>query len=208
MEVSWLIVVLLGILSCLIARGNKSNARHESKKSRKNSKNSSKLDTIALKSSKRRKVIVPTRKVSLNEKAASSFDFIKKSLTTTASQALAASSKLSRKLKYHFSSDFESLLLKMTLPNDAIIDDRDLGRYSATIDSFARNMDVTSKSNPYRVTLRKLWSKQVERDGRSVIKATYLLHFLLRNTAPEDCVIFKRLMTKMVRYYRRTLDDS
>ena len=52
-------------------------------------------------------------------------------------------------------------------------------------------MDLYSSSNPYRVTLRKLWAKMCERDWRTVVKAVYMFHQLLAQVEPEDAVIFK-----------------
>lgn len=79
------------------------------------------------------------------------------------------------------------------------MDENHLERFLATIETFVRNLDVTSTSNPYRVTLRKLWSKMAETDGRTVLKGTFLLHAVLRYTQPEDTVIFKALISKMSR---------
>ena len=87
----------------------------------------------------------------------------------------------------------------MTAPTNTKPDEDDVERFVATVETFVRNMDVTSQSNPYRVTLRKLWTKAAEPDGRTVLKAQYLLHILLRNTSPEDAIIFKTLLNKMMR---------
>jgi hypothetical protein len=87
----------------------------------------------------------------------------------------------------------------MTAPDESKPVADDVDRFIATIDTFVRNVDVTSQSNPYRVTLRKLWHKAAELDANTVIKALYLLHTILRNAAPEDSVIFKTLLSKMSR---------
>lgn len=43
-------------------------------------------------------------------------------------------------------------------------------------------------SNPYRVTLRKLWAKMAEKDWRTVAKALYIFHVLLRCALLFVCV--------------------
>lgn len=97
------------------------------------------------------------------------------------------------------SSDFEALLLRMTTPDDSRPDDNDVDRFMATIETFARDMDFKSETNPYRVTLRKLWHKMQETDGRTILKSFFLLHTLLRYSQPEDALIFKTLLTKMMK---------
>jgi hypothetical protein len=120
-------------------------------------------------------------------------------LLANAGAALATTGKVQRQLKTYFSSDYEQLLLRMTAPEDTKPDADDVERFVATIETFVRNLDVTSPSNPYRVTLRKLWTKAAEPDGRTTLKALYLLHTVLRSATPEDAVIFKTLLNKMVR---------
>ena len=90
-----------------------------------------------------------------------------------------------------FSSDYESLLLKMTAPTDSRVNNNDLEQFLATIETFVRNMDVTSQSNPYRVTLRKLWTKMSEPDGRSALKGLFIMHAMLRYAQVEDAIVFK-----------------
>jgi hypothetical protein len=100
-------------------------------------------------------------------------------------------------MKSYFSSDFEALLLRLTQPNDNQPRKDDIERVIATVSTFVRNVDINSENNPYRVTLRKLWTKVAEPDPRTTIKALYLLHMLLRHSDPEDSMIFKKLIEKM-----------
>ena len=146
-----------------------------------------------------KRVILPVRKMSLASMAFRSIEGLKVTLQTSADAALSSSGKVQRQLKSYFSSDFEVLLLRMTAPDNLRLSADDLDCFVATIETFVRNMDVTSQSNPYRVTLRKIWTKAAEIDGRSVLKAQFLLHTLLKTTTPEDSLIFKTLLRKMLR---------
>jgi hypothetical protein len=141
---------------------------------------------------KSRPAVVPVRKESYALKALRSMEIIK-------GAAFSSTGKVQRQFKSYFSSDFEVLLLRMTTPDDSRADEEDLEQFIGTIETFVRNMDVTSQSNPYRVTLRKIWTKAAESDGLTVLKAQFLLHSILRNTTPEDSLIFKTLLKKMLR---------
>lgn len=146
-----------------------------------------------------KRAIIPVRKMSLASMAFKSIEGFKVTLQTSADAALSSTGKVQRQLKSYFSSDFEVLLLRMTAPDNLRLSAEDLDSFVATIETFVRNMDVTSQSNPYRVTLRKIWTKAAETDGRSVLKAQFLLHTLLKTTTPEDSLIFKTLLRKMLR---------
>ena len=148
---------------------------------------------------KYRKYIVPRSKVPFSIKALNNLNVVREKVKKTVDSALASSKHIKRSVKSYFSSDFEVLLLQMTSPDDNPPDNADINRFMATIETFVRNMDVTSASNPYRVTLRKLWSKLTEKDFRTVVKGLYLLHILLRNSQPEDALVFKTLLAKMIR---------
>ena len=47
------------------------------------------------------------------------------------------------------------------------------------------------------MTLRKLWAKMAEKDWRTVSKALFVFHIVLRDAEPEDAVIFKTLLDKV-----------
>lgn len=86
----------------------------------------------------------------------------------------------------------------MTFPNDEVINRKDINKFIATIKSFVVNKDLYAENNPYRVTLRKLWKKMIEKDARTKLKALYMLHLLLIITEPEDNCIFRALIYRMV----------
>ena len=140
----------------------------------------------------RKKPILPQPKESLLSKAKKSWDQVSRTVLTA-----------QRDLKAYFSSDFEALLLKLTEPDDLRPSPDDLNRVIATIETFVRNLDTSDLTNPYRVTLHKLWAKMVETDVRSRIKAVYLLHTILRYTEPDDAVIFKTIMQKMSKEFSK-----
>jgi hypothetical protein len=130
--------------------------------------------------------------------ASKAFQSVSKVLQSSANKALSATALLSRNLKIHLSSNFEVLLLKMTFPNDEMIHSKDIQKYLATIKSFVPNKNLYADNNPYRVTLRKLWKKMVEKDARTKLKALYLLHLLSMSTEPDDNRIFRALVERMV----------
>lgn len=78
------------------------------------------------------------------------------------------------------SGDFESMLLKVTRPDDQRPPEDVVGAILDATATFYRDEDVSASTNPYRVTLRKLWTKMAERDWRTVAKALFIFHFLLR----------------------------
>lgn len=117
------------------------------------------------------------------------------SLSSSASSSLSAS-RLLRSAKGFFSSDYENLLLEATAPNEERPDPMLVERILATVGTFARSVADTS-TNPYRVTLRKLWTKMMEKDWRTAIKALFVLHFLLAAVEPEDGVVFRTILQLM-----------
>jgi len=146
-----------------------------------------------------RNVILPSKKEPISTKAIRGIEILKKSLLVTAETVISSSKKAQRELKAYFSSDFEILLLKLTRPDDERPSDMDVENMLLTIESFSRNMDLTDEENPYRITLHKLWVKMAEPDERTVLKALFLLHTVLRSAEPEDAIIFRTLILKMSR---------
>ena len=128
-------------------------------------------------------------------------------LKSSADIALKSTQNIKRGFKSYFSSDFEALILRLTNPNDSRPPNEDVERIIATVSTFVRNVDLTSESNPYRVTLRKLWTKMAEPDARTILKALLILHNLLRSSDPEDSVIFKTLMAKMSKEFCKKTDS-
>lgn len=140
------------------------------------------------KSVHRKKPIVPQPKTSILNQAMKGWGDV-----------LEAVSVKTRDLKAYFSSDFEALLLKLTQPDATRPSSDEMNQVIATIESFARNMDVADVANPYRVTLHKLWSKMTEPSVWTKLKALLILHSILRYTEPEDAIIFKALLAKMTK---------
>jgi len=145
------------------------------------------------------KAIIPSRKEPISQRAFRAFEEIGRNLKKTVEIASTNTLKMKRDLKAYFSSDFEVLLLRMTSPTDKRTTEYDLERFLATTETFVRNMDLVSESNPYRITLRKLWNKVTESDGRTKFKALILIHTLLKYSAPDDAMIYKKLVAKMTK---------
>ena len=72
-----------------------------------------------------------------------------------------------------------------------------MNRFLATTKTFVRNIDMKNKSNPYRVTLHKIWCKILENDIRIVCKALFLLHSLLKCSDIPDAIIYQSLINQM-----------
>src|SRR3546814_18105389 len=53
------------------------------------------------------------------------------------------------------------------------------------------------KDDPYRTTLHKLWMKMCEKDWRTTVKAMYLLHYVVRETTPEDSAMLMLIIRRM-----------
>ena len=74
-------------------------------------------------------------------------------------------------------------------------------RKRAQVESVARfpaRPHALPDDDPYRVTLRKLWKKMVERDWRTTTKALYLLHALSRSTPTKNARALSRTLKSMV----------
>ena len=147
---------------------------------------------------KGRKAVVPVRQ-SLAKRAAQTVELLKSRAWETQQSALSSTNRFRRELKSMFSSDFEVLLLRLTKPSDTRPAEADLDRFLNTIEDFIRDLDTSNPTSPYRVTLHKIWTKAAESNGLTSLKALYLLHMLLRYTEPEDGMIFKKVLLKMMR---------
>ena len=110
-----------------------------------------------------------------------------------------ATNSVNRLIKSWLSSDFEKLLLALTSPDDLRPSSRDTAEFMATVKSFVldENTSPLNEDNPYRVCLRKLNSKVSEPDGRTTLKALYLLHLVFKNSDGKDATLFKALFKKM-----------
>uniref|UniRef100_A0A6U4ENN7 ENTH domain-containing protein n=2 Tax=Phaeomonas parva TaxID=124430 RepID=A0A6U4ENN7_9STRA len=98
-----------------------------------------------------------------------------------------------------FSSSYEKLFLQATAPDDEPVAQDSMERLLESIAQFRTLGDTEDEDNPYRVTLRKLWSKMMEKDWRTVIKALFLLHRIVRDSHPRDGAIFDRHLRRMQR---------
>ncbi len=152
---------------------------------------------------KNRKIIIPVKREPLSLKVKKSVNILVDTLKTTTKQATNKLNKFNRSLKGYFASDFEVLLLRLTSPDSQRPNEDDIERLLATSECFVRNLDMTSASNPYRVTLRKINAKLCEKHVFTVWKAFYLLHLLLQHSISEDAMIYKQLIEKMSHEYNR-----
>jgi hypothetical protein len=140
--------------------------------------------------------IVPPRRRDLKPTFSARLLNVASGLTTN---ALQTSYSAMRDAKSFFSSDFESLLLEATRPTEDAPDPTAVERVVATVGTFVRNLDLRDATNPYRVTLRKLWAKLAEKDARTTLKALFLLHTLLASVEPEDGAILRAMIQKMAK---------
>lgn len=147
----------------------------------------------------RSKIIIPVRRESFATKLLKAASSLQSTLTESTASATHSISAITRNIKAYFASDFESLLLKLTIPDDVQPIEKDVSTFLETTKSFLYNKDYKASNNPYRITLRKLWAKITEKDIRTNLKAVYLLHFLLKFSEKEDAMIYQKLLTKMQR---------
>lgn len=145
----------------------------------------------------KRKIIIPVRKESLASKLLKTASSLQQTLSETSTKATQSLSFINRSIKAYFASDFESLLLQLTTPDDIQPLEKDVSTFLETTKSFHYNRDYKSANNPYRITLRKLWTKMIEDDIRTNLKALYLWHFLVKFSDKEDAMIYQKLITKM-----------
>lgn len=143
------------------------------------------------------KSIIPVKRATAADKLSRSASLLQEYISHSTSMALSSVDNLRRDMKVFFASDYENLLLRLTRPNESRPLQADLERFLATTASFVRDFDLIDSNNPYRVTLRKLWRKLIESDPLTNIKAEYLLLSLIRNSEPEDALIYRKLFLKM-----------
>ncbi|CAM9466656.1 unnamed protein product [Ectocarpus fasciculatus] len=115
------------------------------------------------------------------------------------SLAASTSQKLKREVKLVVSGSWESALLKVTWPDDLPPDETLVLSMVDAVKTFKKDRDVTKNSAEHRVLLRKLWAKMSEPDWRTVSKAVYLFHSILRDLPVEHHAILKIFLGKMSR---------
>eukprot|EP00903_Cladosiphon_okamuranus_P009126 g8719.t1 len=113
--------------------------------------------------------------------------------------AASTSKKLKREVKLAVSGSWESALLKVTWPDDLPPDEALLLSMVDAVQTFKKDRDVTKNSAEHRVLLRKLWAKMSEPDWRTVSKAVYLFHSILKDLSVEHHGILKIFLGKMSR---------
>ncbi|CAN0285699.1 unnamed protein product, partial [Ectocarpus sp. 13 AM-2016] len=102
-------------------------------------------------------------------------------------------------VKLVVSGSWESALLKVTWPDDLPPDETLVLSMVDAVKTFKKDRDVTKNSAEHRVLLRKLWAKMSEPDWRTVSKAVYLFHSILRDLPVEHHAILKIFLGKMSR---------
>ncbi|KAJ1444903.1 hypothetical protein M885DRAFT_551598 [Pelagophyceae sp. CCMP2097] len=89
---------------------------------------------------------------------------------------------LLREAKAAVSSDFEAALLKATRPDDF---ESKLKHVDAIVESVSDFEAYAGPDcDPFGLLIHKVWSRLVEQDARSVVKATYVLHRLVNDARP------------------------
>ena len=99
-----------------------------------------------------------------------------KRLTRGLQHSLDGAKGLLREAKVILSSDFESAFLKATRPDDHPAKQKHVNALISLVEEFPSFSTPTF--DPWRPFLHKLWSRCVERDPRTSLKAAYLLHRL------------------------------
>jgi len=118
-----------------------------------------------------------------------------KVLTT---EAATKAHEATRLAKAYYSSDYEQFLLKATWPNDARVEPELAKKLVDSVAHFPARPRTLPQDDPYRVTLRKLWKKMVEKDWRTTTKALYLLHSLSRSTPLKNARALSRTLKSML----------
>lgn len=140
--------------------------------------------------------ILPTVKVPLSIKFTKGFEKLKKTIIAKGEDVLMTTKLLQRELKAYFSSDFETLLLSLTRPDEKCPQEIELDKVVQTIESFHFKTTYIDDENPYRITLHKIWCK-TEEDERSCLKAWFILHTILRCVSPPQGKMLKKWMVKL-----------
>ena len=127
---------------------------------------------------------------------------IKDSALSSMSAVKDTSSKLSnnlyREIKGLTSSELEQVMLKATQPNDAPVKGKHVERLVGVTYQISGRYDI------YDSVLRKLWSKMVEKDWRTTVKALYILHRFSADGAPDHQAALKARLREL----RRTRDPK
>lgn len=95
-----------------------------------------------------------------------------------------------REVKGTHSSEFECAVIKGTRPDSHPPKEKHVQRLVETVATFpiamtARSAHSTPSTDYYSIMLHKLWSRMVEKDWRTVVKAVYVLHRISIALDPE-----------------------
>jgi len=107
-------------------------------------------------------------------------------------------SNIYREVKGLTSSELEQVMLKATAPNDVPVKGKHVERLVGVTYQISGRYDI------YDAVLRKLWSKMVEKDWRTTVKALYILHRFSADGAPDHQAALKARLREL----RRTRDPK
>ncbi len=107
-------------------------------------------------------------------------------------------SNIYREVKGLTSSELEQVMLKATSPNDVPVKGKHVERLVGVTYQISGRYDI------YDAVLRKLWSKMVEKDWRTTVKALYILHRFSADGAPDHQAALKARLREL----RRTRDPK
>ncbi len=107
-------------------------------------------------------------------------------------------SNIYREVKGLTSSELEQVMLKATAPNDIPVKGKHVERLVGVTYQISGRYDI------YDAVLRKLWSKMVEKDWRTTVKALYILHRFSADGAPDHQAALKARLREL----RRTRDPK
>mmetsp|Transcript_8459 Transcript_8459/g.26371 ORF Transcript_8459/g.26371 Transcript_8459/m.26371 type:complete len:504 (-) Transcript_8459:236-1747(-) len=113
-------------------------------------------------------------------------------------EAAVKAQEASRLAKAYYSSEYEKFLLTATWPSDQRIPPHLTKRLVESVARFPARPHALPDDDPYRVTLRKLWKKMVEKDWRTSLKALTLVHALSRSTPVRNSRALSRVLKNML----------
>lgn len=113
-------------------------------------------------------------------------------------EAATKAQEASRLAKAYYSSEYEKFLLTATWPSDQRIPPHLTKRLVESVARFPARPHSLPEDDPYRVTLRKLWKKMIEKDWRTGLKALTLVHALSRATPLKNSRALSRTLKTML----------
>lgn len=113
-------------------------------------------------------------------------------------EAAIKAQEASRLAKAYYSSEYEKFLLTATWPSDQRVPQHLTKRLVESVARFPARPHALPEDDPYRVTLRKLWKKMVEKDWRTSLKALYLVHALSRQTPLKNSRALSKMLKSML----------